>query len=165
MVRNSSARVVSARRSSARFGSSILAANMARSRSRAKSTYPKVSLQISLKTIFKKNFEKNNKRGCAVSGTQNGTVPEQGEIHLPYSLFANFIENDFSKKHRKITIALCRLIRGAKLGRSQRRPKSTYPIVSLKILKTFWPPKLRAGPSSPPSLADRTALARRIVRG
>ena len=117
------------------------------------------------KRLTKKKRKKNNKRGIAVSGTQNGTVPDQGEIHLPSSLFANFIENDFSKKHRKITIALCRLIPAAKPGRSRRRPKSTYPIVNLKILKTFWPPKLRPGPSSPPSLADRIALARRIVRG
>ena len=103
--------------------------------------------------------------GSAVSGTPNWMVPEEGTIHLPYSIFANFIENDFSKKHQKNTIAVCRLIRGAKPGRSRRRPKSTYPIVNLKILKTFWPPKLRAATSSPPSLADRTALARRIVRG
>ena len=73
-----------------------------------------------------------------VSRCQNGTVPEEGEIHLPYSIFANFIENDFSKKHRKITIAVYRLILGAKPGRSRRRAKSTYPIVSLKIsLKTI----------------------------
>ena len=48
---------------------------------------------------LKKTSKNKIKRGTAVSGCQNGTVPEQGEIHLPYSLFANFIENDFSKKH------------------------------------------------------------------
>ena len=55
--------------------------------------------------------------------------------------------------------------RGPKTRRSQRGAQSTYPKVSLKILRTFWPPNFRPGPVTPPSLADRTALTRRIVRG
>ena len=36
------------------------------------------------------------------SGRQNATVPEEGKIHLTYSLFANLIEYIFSQKVEKI---------------------------------------------------------------
>ena len=36
------------------------------------------------------------------SRTQNATVPEEGKIHLTYSLFANLIEYIFSQKVEKI---------------------------------------------------------------
>ena len=97
------------------------------------------------KNVCEKKTSKNTLQGgTAVSGCQNGTVPEQGEIHLAYSLFANFIENDFKTKLRKIRLSEVPQFRGAKMARSQCRAKSTYPIASLQIsLNTILKQQLR----------------------
>ena len=76
--------------------------------------------------VCEKNTSKNTLQGgTAVSGCQNGTVPEQGEIHLAYSLFANFIENDFKTKLRKIRLSEVPQFLAPKMGRSRSRAKST----------------------------------------
>ena len=57
------------------------------------------------KNVCEKKTSKNTLQGAtAVSGCQNGTVPEEGEIHLPYSIFAIFIENEFKVKTSKSTL-------------------------------------------------------------
>ena len=92
------------------------------------------------KNVCEKETSKNTLQGgTAVSGCQNGTVPEQGEVHLAYSLFANFIENDFKTKLRKIRLSEVPQFLAAKMARSRSRAKSTYPLVSLQIsLKTIF---------------------------
>ena len=97
------------------------------------------------KNVCEKETSKNTLQGgTAVSGCQNGTVPEQGEVHLAYSLFANFIENDFKTKLRKIRLSEVPQFLAAKIGPSRSRAKSTYPIVSLQIsLKTIEKKKRR----------------------
>ena len=78
------------------------------------------------KNVCEKETSKNTLQGgTAVSGCQNGTVPEQGEIHLAYSLFANFIENDFKTKLRKIRLSEVPQFLAPKMGRSRSRAKST----------------------------------------
>ena len=57
--------------------------------------YPRPPCFFNKKRLRKKTSKNTLQGGTAVSGCQNGTVPAQGEIHLAYSLFANFIENDF----------------------------------------------------------------------
>merc|ERR1712078_877952 len=70
----------------------IRGAKMGRSRRRLKSICPIVSLQMSLHALKNHKHKKNKEpRDYEDSRCQNGTVPEEAQIHLSYSLFANVI--------------------------------------------------------------------------
>ena len=123
----------------------VLAAKMRPPRRGPNPSVPSTAMFFLTKNVCEKETSKNTLQGgTAVSGCQNGTVPEQGEVHLAYSLFANFIENDFKTKLRKIRLSEVPQFLAAKIGPSRSRAKSTYPIVSLQIsLKTIEKKKRR----------------------